>query len=115
MAQASARVRPGARSLLRIEQVLEGRLDPVGHGLQGGDADRTFFACLEQSRKQFLPFEALAAAVLLHDHVRDLVDPLVTREAAATSEALAAPPDHLAFLAFPRVDDLVAEVGAVGA
>ena len=53
------------------------------------DADRPLFAGLQQAADQLLALEALARAVLLHHHVRDLVDPLVAGEALAAVEALA--------------------------
>src|SRR6185503_9103179 len=87
-------------------------LDPVGDGFERRHADRTLLARLEQAGDQLLPLEALPAAVLLHHHVRDLVDPFVAREAAAALEAFTAAADHVALAALARVDDLVAEVAA---
>src|SRR5688500_13434366 len=97
---------------LFLGAILERRFDLVGDALDGRDADGTFFARLEQTGDELLPLEALARAVLLDHHVRDLVDPLVTGEAAAAVEAFAPAADDLPFLALPRVDDLVAEMTA---
>src|SRR5439155_4686705 len=77
------------------------------------DAHRSFLARLEQPGNQLLAFEALPRPILLHHHVRDLVDPLVAGEALRTVQTLAAPPDDLSFLALARVDDFVAEVTTV--
>src|SRR5262245_9279117 len=93
--------------------VLEGRLDAVGDGLERRGADRPFLARLEQPGDQLLPLEPLARAVLLHHHVRDLVDPLVAGETLPALEALAAPANHLALARLPRIDNLVAEMRAV--
>ena len=57
-----------------------------------------FSHAFSSPRNQLLPIEPLAGAVLLHHHVRDLVDPLVAGEPLAAFEALAAPADHFAFL-----------------
>ena len=62
--------------------------------------------------QHFLPIESFAAAVFLDDHVRNLVDAFVARESPLASETLPAPPDRIAFLAFPRVDHLVMEMAA---
>jgi len=62
-----------------------------------GDADRALFARLEQSRDELRPLEPFARAVLLHHHVRNLVDSLVTGEALRALEAFAPAPDHFAF------------------
>src|SRR5581483_415467 len=93
--------------------LLQRRLDAVGDAFERSDADGPLLAGLQQARDQLLPLEALARPVLLHDHVRDLVDPLVAGEALAAFEALAAAADDLAFLRLARVDNLVAEMRAV--
>src|SRR5688500_14357489 len=102
------------RAHLTLRLLLQGRLDTVGDPLEGGDADRTLFAGLEQPGHEFLPLESFAAAVFLDHHVRDLVDPFVAGEPPAAAQTFTAPADDLPFLALPRVDDLVAEVRAVG-
>src|SRR5262249_59972078 len=93
--------------------VLQRRLDPIGDRLEVRHPHGPLLACLEQPRDQLLPLEPLARAVLLHHHVRDLVDPLVAGEALPALEALAAPPNHLALARLPRIDNLVAEMRAV--
>src|SRR4029077_7093891 len=77
--------------------------------------DGPFFAGFEQPGNQLLPLEPFAGAVLLHHHVRDLVDPLVAGEPLAALEALAAPANDLAFARLTRVDNLIAEVRTVRA
>src|SRR5262249_17423566 len=79
------------------------------------DADRPLLARFQEAGQQLLTVEPLARAVLLHHHVRDLVDPFVAGEALAAAEALAPAANHLALLRLPRVDDLVPEVAAVRA
>src|SRR5262245_11353485 len=98
-----------------LRPFLESRLHAVGERLERGYADRPFLARLQQTRYYFLPVESLACAVLFDHHIRDLVDPLVTGEALAALEALAAAPDHFAFFRLARIDDFVAEVGTVRA
>src|SRR4029434_2147471 len=61
------------------------------------------------------PAEGLAAAVLLHNHVGDLLDPLVGREALVTRQALAAAADDVPLPRLARVHDLVHQVAAVRA
>src|SRR6188472_1974588 len=97
---------------LFLRTLLQRGLDLVGHRFDGGDADRALLARLEQASNELLPLEALTRAVFLDHHVRDLVDPLVTGETPAAVEALPPAPDDLAFLAFARVDDLIAEMSA---
>src|SRR5690606_26044276 len=82
-----------------------------------GHADGPLLARLQQAGHQLLPLEALAGAVFLDDHVGDLVDPLVAREAAMAFlvEALPPTPDHVALTALAGVHDLVAEMSAVRA
>src|SRR5207248_1850553 len=94
--------------------LLQAALDAIRDRLERADADGAFLARLEQARNQLLAIEALARSVLFHNHVRDLVDPLVARETLAALEALAAAADDFALFRFARVDDLVAEVPAVG-
>jgi hypothetical protein len=93
---------------------LQRALDAIGDRLERGDADRPLFARLEQPGDELLPLEALARAVLLHDHVRNLVDPLVTREALAAAETFPATTDDFALAALARVDNFIAEVRTVG-
>ena len=62
--------------------------------------------------KNFLTIESFAAAVFLDHHVRDFVDAFVTGESALASQTLPAPPNRVAFLAFPRIHDFVLKVAA---
>ena len=78
---------------------LQRALDAIGDRLEGGDADRTLLARLQQAGDELLPLEPFAAAVFLHHHVRDLVDPLVAGESLAAAEAFAAPADDFALAA----------------
>src|SRR6267142_1965426 len=93
--------------------LLQRRLHSIGHRLERRDADRPLFTRFEQPCDQLLPVEPFARAVLLHHHVRNLVDPLVAGEPLPAVEAFAPAPDDLPFLRFARVDDLVAQVRAV--
>src|SRR5690606_21345244 len=101
------------RGDLLLGPLLQRRLDAVGDRLDLRHADRPLLARLQQPRDQLLPLEAFSAAVLLDDHVGDLVDALVAREAAPAAQTLAPPTDHLPFLALARIDHLVAEMAAV--
>src|SRR5688572_20531555 len=100
------------RRHLLLGTLLGRGLHLVGNRLDRRDADGTFLAGLEQAGDELLPLEALASAVFLDHHVRDLVDPLVAGEAAAAVETLPPAPDDLAFLALARVDDLIAQMTA---
>src|SRR5205807_10664844 len=100
------------RELLR-GPVLGRRLHAIGDRLEGGDAHGALLARLQQARNELLPLEALPAAVLLHHHVGDLVDPLVAGEALAAIETLAPAANHFAFLRLARIDDFVAEMAAI--
>src|SRR4030095_5687935 len=83
-----------------------------GDSLECRDTHRPFFARFQQPRNQLLAFEALARAILLDHHVRDLVDPLIAGESASAVEAFATAANHFAFLAFARIDDLIAQMAA---
>src|SRR5205085_12453013 len=87
-------------------------LDLVGDVLERADRHRALLAGFQEAGHHLLPVEAVAAAVLLDDLVRDLVDTLVAREALGAGQALAPAADDLAFLALARVHDLVLEVRA---
>src|SRR4030095_1265217 len=98
---------------LTLGPILKRRLDLVGDPLERADPDRALLARLEPAADELVPLAAFAAAGFLHDHVRNLVDPLVAREAPAALETLAPPANDLAFLALAQVDNLVAEVSTV--
>ena len=78
------------------------------------DVTGRFSHALSSPAISFCALEAFAGPVLLHDHVGDLVDPLVAGEAPAAFriEALAPTTDDLALSALARVDDLVSEMAA---
>src|SRR4029079_14417512 len=97
--------------------LLEHHFDAIGNVLDRGDAHRPLLARFQQAGNQLLPLEALPAAVLLHDHVRDVFDSLVARETLLAIRAEALPPaaDLAAILFLARVDDLVHQVPAVRA
>src|SRR5688500_1748314 len=100
---------------LLLGTLLERGLDPVGDTLDRTHADRPLLARFQQARNELLPLESLPAAILLDDHIGNLIDALVAGEPSAAAEALSPSPDDLAFLAFARVDDLVAQMAAEGA
>src|SRR5688572_17202112 len=58
---------------------------------------------------ELVAVERLALPRPLHDHQRDLLEPLVGRPPAAADEALAPAADRRAVLGQPRVDDLVVD------
>src|SRR6266480_791260 len=65
------------------------------------------FSQAQQTIEHFLSIEFLPAAVLLDHHVGDFVDALVSGEALAALQTLAAPADGIGFLALARVHHLV--------
>src|ERR1700682_4546150 len=103
-----------SRRDLLFRTLLQRGLDAVPDGFERGHAHGTLLARLQQTAHECLAIEALARAILLHHHVRNLIDPFVAGEALAAFETLAAPADDLALLALARVDNLVAQMGAVG-
>ena len=74
-----------------------------------------FLAGFQKSLQNFLALEALAAAVLLDDHVRDFIDAFVGGEAAGTFQAFTAAADGVAGAALTRINYLVIDVRAEGA
>src|SRR5713226_7494595 len=98
---------------LLLRPILQRRFDAIRDCFERGNADRPLLAGFEETGDQLLPFEPLAAAIFLHHHVRNLVDPFVAGEAFAAIEAFATAPYDFPLLALPRIDDLVAEMRAV--
>src|SRR5262245_22100392 len=98
---------------LFLGPLLQRGFNAVRDAFEGGHADRTLLARLEQPRDQLLPLEPLARSVLLDHHVRDLVDPLVAGEPFPAVQALAASPDDFPLLRLSRIDDLVSQVAAI--
>src|SRR5688572_23886527 len=81
--------------------VVETRLDLVHDRVELRRRDRPFLAGLDEPGAQLLPIESFPAAVLLDDHVGDLLDRLVRRKPAPAGFAFPSPPDDLAFPALP--------------
>ena len=81
--------------------------DFVDDGFEFRRGDRAFLAGFQKSLQNFLAFEALAAAILLDDHVGNFVDAFVGGEAAGTFQAFAAAADGVAGAALARVNYLV--------
>src|SRR5688572_1023841 len=69
---------------------LQGALDAIGDRLERGHTDRPLFTSLQQAGDELLPLEPFAAAIFLHHHVRNFIDPFVARESLAAAEAFAA-------------------------
>src|SRR5262249_8198022 len=84
----------------------------VGNRFQLHHRDRPLLAGLQHAGKNLLPVESLAPAVFFDDHVWNFIDAFVARESALAAEALAPPPDRLAFLAFARIDPLFMKMAA---
>jgi hypothetical protein len=74
--------------------------------------DGPFFARLQYTRENLLPVKPFAPAVLLDDHVWNLINSLVACEPSLAAKALAPSSDGLAFLAFPGIDNLVFKMTA---
>src|SRR5580698_1072425 len=101
----------GALAFRGVHQIALSRVDD-GFKLAGRDG--AFFAGAEKAAQNFLPIEALAAAVFFNDHVGDLVDALVGGEAAVAAFALAAAADGVGLFALARVDDAILPETAIG-
>ena len=99
-----------ALALRRVHQKGLGR---VHDRFEFARRDGPFFAGAEQAAQHLLPVKALAAAVLFHHHVGDLVDALVGGKAAIAALALAAAADGVGLLALARVDDPVLPEAAI--
>src|SRR5947209_3768799 len=102
-----------SRGNLFFGPFLQRALHAIGNRLESRDADRPFLAGLEQAGHELLPLEPFARPVLLHDHVRDFVNPLVAGEALRAVEAFTPSTNDFPFFALPRIDNLVAEVTTV--
>ena len=87
----------------------------VGDSFERIHTNRPLLAGLEQAGDQLLPIESFPTAVLLDDHIRDLVHPFVRREPTAALQALPTPADDLALAALAGIHHLVAKVSAVRA
>src|SRR5205807_1058775 len=87
--------------------LLQAALDPVDDRLDLLGGDGSLLAGELDAGDHLLPIEVLAAAVLLHHHGQDLLDPLVGGEAALAAEAFAPPPDHRALVGEARRRPLV--------
>src|SRR6266511_1373011 len=100
---------------LLLRPLLQHQLHAIADVLDGRHTHRTLLARFQETSDQLLPLEPFARAVLLDDHVRDLVNPLITRKPLVTIsiETLTPPSNNVAFFAFARIDDLVAHVSAV--
>jgi hypothetical protein len=103
-----------SRSSLAVLAVVEHALGLFDDRLQLAQGDRPLLARLEQSVEELLAAELLAGAVVLDDHVRDVLDLLVGREPPAAAQAFAAAADGHAVAALARVHDPVAVFGAEG-
>src|SRR5215203_112386 len=100
---------------LPVLALVEHRFGLIDDRLQLLQGDRPLLARLEQAAEELLAAELLARAVVLDDHVGDILDLLVGGEAPAAAQALAAAADGRAVAALPRVDHPVAVFGAKGA
>src|SRR5690606_13482021 len=89
--------------------------DLVHHLLQHRHGDGPLLAGLHQTGQHLLPLEGLPAAVLLDDHERRLLPPLVGGNPAAAPLALAAAPDGRPFVGGPGVQHFAVAVVAVRA
>ena len=75
--------------------------------LQLADRYGSLLAGPQQAIQHLLAIEFLAAAVFLDHHVGNFVDALVSGEALAALQTLAAPADGIGFLALARIHHLV--------
>src|SRR5690349_12637284 len=98
------------RRALTLGRFLHIFLYSVHNALELRRGYRSFFTSAQQARHYFVAIERLAPAVFLDDHVRDLIDTFVRREAPLTTQALAPAANRVAFARLTRVDDFVFEI-----
>src|SRR5207249_7633079 len=94
-----------SRELL-LRTFLEQVFHFVDHGFETAHRDGPLLAGLHQSGEELVAVERLPAAVLLDDHVRDLINPLIGRESPGAGEAFPAAPRNAPPLPVAAVDDL---------
>ena len=96
----------GRRNLALLGIVEEG-FDLVDDPVELDGRNGPLLAGLREAHAQLVAVEPLAPAVVLDDHVGDLLDRLVGGEPAAAGGALPPAPDHLALPALARIHDTV--------
>src|SRR5262249_6995469 len=101
----------GGRALA-VRRVNDKGLNLIHHLLHLAHRDRALLARAQQSRKDLLAVKFFAPAVLLYDHVWNLVDAFVGGEAPLTFHALAAAANRPALFALARVDHFVIQESA---
>ncbi len=84
--------------------------DFIDNGFELRRRHRPLLASFQQTLQNFLAFEAFAAAILLDDHIRNLVDAFVRGETPSTFEAFPAAADGVTAAAFSRINYLVVDV-----
>jgi hypothetical protein len=82
-------------------------LDLGDEGVDGLGSDGAAGDGAVDAAQELGAFEGLALAGALHDHERELDDPLLGGEPAAAGQALSAAPDRDALVGRPGIDDLV--------
>lgn len=95
-----------------VRRVLHVSLDLIDDRLQLPRGDRAFFAGAQQAGHDLVPLEGLALAVLFHDHIRDLVDPLIRCKPPGTLQAFAAAADRIPVLRLARINYLIFKMSA---
>src|SRR6185295_16476814 len=100
---------------LAILALVEHRFRLVGDLLELFRRHRPLLASAVEPGEQLLAAPLLAPAVVLDDHVGDVLDLFVGRESPAANQALAPPPDHRAVAALARVDDAIVVFRTEGA
>ena len=100
---------------LALFGVVEQGLDLVDDRVELDGRDRPLLAGLHEARAKLVAVEPLPPAVVLDDHVRDLLDRFVGGEPATAGGAFPAAADDLALAALAGVHDPVVHGGAEGA
>src|SRR6266487_657256 len=95
---------------LTVRGVADLRFDPVDHLRQLRHTHRALLTGLQETYQNLLPIEFLAPSVLLNDHVRDFVDPLIRGEPALASQAFPPAADGVAFLSLSGIHDFILQV-----
>ena len=101
------RLADAARIDFPLAALLQLTLKIVNDLFDSGERHRPFFTGPLHAGNNLEAVEGLPATVLLDHQRQNLLDPLVGGEAPFALQAFPAPANTVAFLAKPRIDDLV--------
>src|SRR5215472_10656844 len=101
------------RRPLTLRRIDNERLGCINNRLHLRYRNLAFLARVQQPGEHLLAVKLLPAAVLLHNHVWNLIQPLIRREALRAALALAASADGIGVLTLAGVDHLVLSKAAI--